>query len=109
MAEQALSSCALSYFIPVLPMSILRWYNFPHDARRLSSGIAFTITTIFSLSGALDVMVFLLTRQGLLLFEKGLSSDESIAVIPDPMESQQVMLEHISVPVAEPKGHGNLL
>jgi hypothetical protein len=101
LAEQPLSSCALAYLIPVLPMSIVRWYFFArfYSAQRVVDTPVkplFGASMIFNLSGAFDVLVFLLTRRGLLLFEKDLPQDELIAMIPDPMESQQALLGHIS-------------
>ena len=64
-------SCALPYCLPAIPTSLSRWFlavlgdNKPFAVENAQ----FFIKGIFSLSGLIDVIVFRLTRRGLLLFK----------------------------------------
>jgi hypothetical protein len=50
----------------VLPLSITRWSLFNH--RKVSSLATFFGVTVFNLSGAINVLLFLIVRPELLLF-----------------------------------------
>ncbi|THH21357.1 hypothetical protein EW146_g174 [Bondarzewia mesenterica] len=82
-SERALSMLAypLVYSVLVLPLSIVRWINFNLHHREVASVWTFLVITIFSLSGAANVLLVLLTRPQLLLFgrpEPVVNSDEHI-------------------------------
>ncbi len=68
----------------VLPLSIVRWSN----QKKVSSAATFFAMSIFSLSGAINVLIFLIARPQLLLFsepevEVGHSSTTGSAISPD--------------------------
>jgi hypothetical protein len=50
----------------VLPLSIARWSLFNH--RKVSSAATFFGVSVFNLSGAINVLLFLIVRPQLLLF-----------------------------------------
>ena len=57
----------LGYAIIVLPLSISRWLSFKHKDQVPSAAIFFSVS-IYNLSGAINVLLFLVVRPGLLLF-----------------------------------------
>ena len=71
---------ALAYTIPVLPTSLARWFLVVHgDVKPFATAAAqFGIKGIFTLSGVVDVVVFMLTRRksGLLGFDHPESSND---------------------------------
>ncbi|KAF8260675.1 hypothetical protein EI94DRAFT_884557 [Lactarius quietus] len=56
----------LAYFFLVLPASIARWSLFNH--KKVSSAATFFSASVFTLSGAINVLLFLTVRPHLLLF-----------------------------------------
>jgi hypothetical protein len=56
----------LAYTLMVLPLSIARWSLFNH--KKVSSAVTFFAVTMFNLSGAINVLLFLIVRPQLLLF-----------------------------------------
>jgi hypothetical protein len=58
----------LAYSIIVLPISITRWSMFSHPNKNVPSAAAFFSVSIFNLSGAINVLLFLIFRPQLLLF-----------------------------------------
>jgi hypothetical protein len=101
LTEPAQSSCALAYCIPVLPTSLARWFAVvQNDDKPFSSSEAqFSSKAIFSLSGVIDVVVFLLARQGLLLFGDPPAEEPILPGTPPtnpaPIELQHVLPEHV--------------
>jgi hypothetical protein len=79
----ALIVAALAYCIPVIATSLARWFLLIHDDLKPfgPSEAQLTVKAIFSLSGILDVLVFLLTRRSLLLFDE--ETDECTKVSDD--------------------------
>jgi hypothetical protein len=71
-------STALAYCVPVLPTSMSRWIELIHagDAPFGNMTGQFTFNSVFNLSGVIDVIVFCLVRQQLLLFDSPLDCDE---------------------------------
>ncbi|KAH9048658.1 hypothetical protein EDB83DRAFT_2632661 [Lactarius deliciosus] len=61
-----LSSYPLAYTIMVIPLSISRWLHFSHKG--VPSAATFFGLMMFNLSGALNVLLFLIVRPRLLLF-----------------------------------------
>ncbi|KIM83330.1 hypothetical protein PILCRDRAFT_819583 [Piloderma croceum F 1598] len=58
----------LVYSVIVLPLSVVRWITgFGTNTHQMSSVATFIVISIYSLSGALNAMLFLLTRSDLLL------------------------------------------
>jgi len=56
----------LAYSLVVLPLSIARWSLFDH--KKVSSAATFFAVTVYNLSGAINVLLFLIVRPQLLLF-----------------------------------------
>ncbi|KAI9442147.1 hypothetical protein H4582DRAFT_1926706 [Lactarius indigo] len=61
-------SYPLAYSIVVLPVSITRWLVFSNKNKKVPSAAAFFAVSMFNLSGAINVLLFLIVRPGLLLF-----------------------------------------
>jgi hypothetical protein len=61
-------SYPLAYSLVILPLSISRWLQFSN--RNVSSGATFFGVTMFNLSGAINVFLFLIIRPQLLLFPR---------------------------------------
>ncbi|KAF7325193.1 hypothetical protein MKEN_00563500 [Mycena kentingensis (nom. inval.)] len=72
--------CALTYFLPVLPTSLARWFLVVHgDVKPFATAEAqYIVKGIFSLSGLLDVAVFRYARPGLLLFDQDGGDDAGV-------------------------------
>ncbi|KAI0276635.1 hypothetical protein BGY98DRAFT_1097990 [Russula aff. rugulosa BPL654] len=73
------SSYPLAYSLMVLPLSIARWLQFSHH--HVSSAATFFGSTIFHLSGAINVLLFLIIRPELLLFPRPEQLDEEEIVL----------------------------
>jgi len=58
----------LSYSLVVLPLSIARWLQFGHH--HVPSAVTFFVVSMFYLSGAINVILFLVIRPELLLFPR---------------------------------------
>jgi len=56
----------LAYSLMVLPLSVARWSTFNH--KKESSAATFFAVSMFNLSGAINVLLFLIVRPQLLLF-----------------------------------------
>src|SRR3984885_10952106 len=69
------SSYPLAYSLVILPLTIARWLQFSHH--HVSSTVTFVAASIFHLSGAINVPLFLITRKQLLLFPRPEQLDES--------------------------------
>jgi len=88
-------SAALAYCIPVIPTSLARWFVVVHgDVKpNATSEAQFADKLIFSLSGLVDVIVFLLIRHGLLLFDHPMPTR--------PPDSQDAVMELTQVEPGE--------
>ena len=62
----ALPSYPLAYSLMVIPLSISRWLQFNHKS--VPSAAVFFVEIMFNLSGAVNVLLFLIVRPQLLLF-----------------------------------------
>jgi hypothetical protein len=62
------SSYPLAYSLIILPLTIARCVQFGHH--NVPSAVTFFGVSIFYLSGAIDVLLFLIIRPGLLLFPR---------------------------------------
>ncbi|KAH8977960.1 hypothetical protein EDB92DRAFT_1805358 [Lactarius akahatsu] len=92
-----ISSYPLAYSVMVIPLSVSRWLLFNH--KNVPSATTFFGIIMFHLSGATNVLLFLIVRPRLLLFtppdELGESSVElahtstSSAIFPDMIEHDQ--------------------
>jgi hypothetical protein len=65
-AAHALPSYPLAYSVMVIPLSISRWLQFNHKS--VPSAAVFLGEIMFNLSGAVNVLLFLIVRPHLLLF-----------------------------------------
>jgi hypothetical protein len=72
--EYRLSSYPLAYTIVVLPITIARWLLFSNH--HVPSAVIFFGVSMFYLSGATNVLLFLIIRPGLLLFPRPEQLDE---------------------------------
>jgi hypothetical protein len=88
----------LAYSIIVLPVSIARWLSFSHP--QVSSAAPLFGSTVFHLSGTINVLLFLIIRPELLLFPRPEQLDEQeivltpqddtgAAIFPDTEKSQR--------------------
>src|SRR6266404_1060848 len=78
-----LRSYPLGYSLLVLPVSVVRWSN----QKKVSSAATLFGASLFSLSGVINVLIFLIARPQLLLFsepevEVGHSSTTGSAIFP---------------------------
>ena len=62
----ALPSYPLAYSLMIIPLSVSRWLQFNHKS--VPSAAVFLSEIMFSLSGAVNVLLFLIVRPHLLLF-----------------------------------------
>ncbi|KAI0276633.1 hypothetical protein BGY98DRAFT_694003 [Russula aff. rugulosa BPL654] len=69
----------LAYSLMVLPLSIARWLQFSHH--HVSSAATLFGSTVFHLSGAINVLLFLIIRPELLLFPRPRQLDEQEIVL----------------------------
>ncbi|KAH9052530.1 hypothetical protein EDB87DRAFT_1570444 [Lactarius vividus] len=94
-----LSSYPLAYSLMVIPLSVSRWLQFGH--KDVPSAAIFFSDIMFHLSGAINVLLFLIVRPHLLLFkphkepggESSVEPDISTTMFPDMIKhepSQQV-------------------
>ncbi|KAF8274486.1 hypothetical protein EI94DRAFT_1696019 [Lactarius quietus] len=58
----------LAYSLMVLPLSITRWSEFKNEHEHVPSAATFFGVSVFNLSGAINVLLFLIVRPQLLLF-----------------------------------------
>jgi hypothetical protein len=65
-AAHELPSYPLAYSVMVIPLSISRWLQFNHKS--VPSAVVFLSEIMFNLSGAVNVLLFLIVRPHLLLF-----------------------------------------
>ena len=93
-AAHKLLSYPLAYSLMVLPVSIARWSLFNH--KEVSSAATFFSVSIFNLSGAINVLLFLIVRPQLLLFSPPEESEEvelgpttGSAIFPDTAKYNQ--------------------
>ncbi|KAI9463568.1 hypothetical protein BJY52DRAFT_1184588 [Lactarius psammicola] len=68
----------LGYSLVVLPVSVVRWSLSSH--KKVPSAAAFFAVSMFNLSGAINVLLFLIVRPQLLLFPPPEDSSETDAV-----------------------------
>jgi hypothetical protein len=78
----------LAYALMVLPLSIARWSLFNH--RKVSSAATFFGVTVFNLSGAINVLLFLIVRPQLLLFLPPEEYSESGIEVAQPSTSSAI-------------------
>jgi len=90
----------------VLPLSIVRWITF--DKKQVPSAATFSVTFLYSLSGAMNVTLLLLTRPQLLLFGPierisprrshvpSFNSARKGAVMGESLSHQAMQLGHLS-------------
>jgi len=64
----------LGYSVVILPLTIARWLQFSHH--HVSSTATFVAASIFHLSGAINVILFLIIRPELLLFPRPKQLDQ---------------------------------
>jgi len=64
----SVTSYPLAYSLIVLPLTVARWLQFSNH--KVPSAATFFGDTMFSLSGAINVLLFLIIRPGLLLFPR---------------------------------------
>ena len=60
------------YTVTVIPLSVVRFIQFGQERHgkqsSIQSGAPFGVESLWNLNGAVDVVLFFLTRKGLLLF-----------------------------------------
>jgi len=90
------NSCSypLAYSLVVLPLSVARWLMFSHH--NVPSATLFFGLTMFNLSGAINVFLFLIIRPQLLLFAPPETPTEAetqmshlnpgLVILPDPVQ-----------------------
>jgi len=92
----------LAYSLMVLPLSIVRWSLFNH--KKVSSAATFFGVTLFNLSGAINVLLFLIVRPQLLLFsppeeysEPGveLAHPNTAEYEPGAQPAEMELMEHV--------------
>ena len=89
------SSYPLAYSFIVLPLTVTRWSLFSHH--HVSSAATFFAISIFYLSGAINVVLFLIIRPGLLLFPRPKQLDEQeIQLVPQGTDAANFSSRHIS-------------
>ena len=80
-----LPSYPLVYSLMVVPLSITRWLSFSH--KNVPSAALFFGNIIFNLSGAANVLLFLIVRPHLLLFTPPEKLVEPIVQLENPTTS----------------------
>jgi hypothetical protein len=74
----------LAYCLVVLPLTIARWSLFNH--KKVTSAATFFAVSMFNLSGAINVLLFLIVRPQLLLFTRPVEFPEpEIDLSPRPL------------------------
>jgi len=74
----------LAYCLVVLPLTIARWSLFDH--KKVTSAATFFAVSMFNLSGAINVLLFLIVRPQLLLFTRPVEFPEpEIDLSPRPL------------------------
>jgi hypothetical protein len=58
----------LAYALMIIPLSVSRWLEFENSNRKVPSAATYFAATLFNLSGAINVLLFLIFRSPLLLF-----------------------------------------
>ena len=103
----------------VLPLSITRWSLFNH--KKVSSVATFFGVSVFNLSGAINVLLFLIVRPKLLLFDPpGEVSEPGVGlghrttsseIIPDVAKCDSGLVEDVGDGVWNPtlEGSGNIV
>jgi hypothetical protein len=88
-----LPSYPLAYSLVVLPLTIARWSLF--NGKKVSSAATFFSVSVFNLSGAINVILFLIVRPRLLLFSppEELSEPEEVAEIGQPASGSTIFSE----------------
>jgi hypothetical protein len=88
-----LPSYPLAYSLVVLPLTIARWSLFDHE--KVSSAATFFSVSVFNLSGAINVILFLIVRPQLLLFTppEELSEPEEVAELGQPATGSAIFTD----------------
>jgi hypothetical protein len=87
----------------VLPLSITRWSLFNH--KKVSSGATFFSVSVFNLSGAINVLLFLIVRPQLLLFSPPGEYSEPGEELAHPNTSSAIFSDTAKYgPSAQPTG-----
>lgn len=93
----------LVYAISVLPLSFARWIGFVQEAKygrsRVHAAATFAVTSIFALSGFLNVVLVLTTRPDIKLFG-GLISESQAGPLP-PAPAAPPTIELHALPVGD--------
>ncbi|KAH9052529.1 hypothetical protein EDB87DRAFT_1570443, partial [Lactarius vividus] len=85
----------LAYTLMVIPLSVARWLQFSH--KKVPSAATFSGLIMFNLSGAINVLLFLIVRPRLLLFTPPEELSESKVEFANPSISSAIfhdMVEH---------------
>ena len=96
-----LPSYPLSYSLMVIPLSISRWLKFSH--KNVPSAALFFGEIMFNLSGAANVLLFLIVRPHLLLFTPPEKLVEPIVELENPTTST-VLFPHVHNHSSRPTG-----
>jgi hypothetical protein len=96
-----LPSYPLSYSLVVIPLSISRWLKFSH--KNVPSAALFFGEIMYSLSGAINVLLFLIVRPHLLLFTPPDELVEPIVEHANPTTSS-VLLPGVHIHSPKPTG-----
>jgi hypothetical protein len=83
----------LAYSLMVLPISITRWLTFSHKHEDVPSAATFFSVSMFNLSGAINVLLFLVVRPQLLLFTPPEGFSEPESELADPSTSSAILEE----------------
>ncbi|KAN0131080.1 hypothetical protein V8E53_011081 [Lactarius tabidus] len=81
----------LAYSLVVLPLSITRWSTSSHNHKNVPSAAALFAGSMFNLSGAINVLLFLIVRPQLLLF----TPPEELSELTDPFTSSAILEETV--------------
>ena len=86
-------SYPLAYSIVVLPLTIARWSLFNH--KKVSSAATFFGVSVFNLSGAINVILFLTVRPQLLLFlpPEEFSEPEEVVELGQPATGSAIFTD----------------
>ncbi len=107
--SQIIISYPLSYSLIVLPVTVARWLLFGHH--HVPSAVTFFADSIFHLSGAINVLLFLLIRPELLLFPRPQElCGEEVELAPQctgpAISSDTVEVQHGLEPTSSVLGEG---
>jgi hypothetical protein len=83
------SSYPVAYSLIILPLTIARCVEFGHH--NVPSAVTFFGVSIFYLSGAINVVLFLIIRPGLLLFPRPEERDEPEIELAQPEAPQDTV------------------